>query len=51
MNYFCNPSYGENGQGVYTMTSWGDADIFITDDRWFRSEDKWPDSIAGKTQC
>src|SRR5258706_2953524 len=48
MNYFCNPSYGENGQGIYTMTSSGDADIFITDDRWFRSEDKWPDSIAGK---
>jgi len=48
INYFCNPSYGENGQGIYTMTSWGDADIFITDDRWFRSEDKWPDSIAGK---
>jgi alkaline phosphatase D len=48
MNYFCNPSYGENGQGIYTMTSWGDADIFITDDRWFRSEDKWPDSVDGK---
>jgi alkaline phosphatase D len=48
MKYFCNPSYGENGQGIYTMTSWGDADIFITDDRWFRSEDKWPDSVNGK---
>jgi alkaline phosphatase D len=48
MKYFCNPSYGENGQGIYTMTSWGDADIFITDDRWFRSEDKMKDSIDGK---
>jgi alkaline phosphatase D len=48
MNYFCNPSYGENGQGIYTMTSWGDADIFITDDRWFRSEDKMADSVDGK---
>lgn len=48
MNYFCNPSYGEHGEGIYTMTSYGDVDIFITDDRWFRSEDKWPDSINGK---
>lgn len=48
MKYFCNPSYGENGQGIYTMTSWGDADIFITDDRWFRSEDRMMDSVDGK---
>jgi alkaline phosphatase D len=47
-SYFCNPSYGENGQGVYTMTSWGDADIFITDDRWWRSADRTKDSINGK---
>ena len=37
--YFCNPSAGENGQGIYTMTSWGDADIFITDNRWWRTKD------------
>jgi alkaline phosphatase D len=48
MKYFCNPSYGENGQGIYTMTSWGDADIFVTDDRWFRSADWMKDSIDGK---
>jgi alkaline phosphatase D len=48
MNYFCNPSYGENGQGIYTMQSWGDVDIFMTDDRWFRSEDKMIDSVNGK---
>ena len=48
MKYFSNPSYGENGQGIYTMTSWGDADIFITDDRWFRSADHMKDSINGK---
>jgi len=48
MKYFCNPSYGENGQGIYTMTSWGDADIFITDDRWFRSADHMKDSVNGK---
>lgn len=47
-SYFCNPSAGENGQGIYTMTSWGDADIFLTDNRWWRSADKTKDSIDGK---
>ncbi len=46
--YFCNPSSGENGQGTYTMTSYGDADIFMTDDRWWRSPDRMKDSIGGK---
>jgi alkaline phosphatase D len=47
-SYFCNPSSGENGQGIYTMTSWGDADIFLTDDRWWRSSDRTRDSVNGK---
>jgi alkaline phosphatase D len=47
-SYFCNPSSGENGQGTYTMTSWGDADIFMTDDRWWRSADRLHDSVNGK---
>lgn len=46
--YFCNPSAGENGQGIYTMTSYGDVDVFITDDRWWRSADKTKDSVDGK---
>lgn len=46
--YWCNPSYGENGQGTYTMLSWGDADIFLTDDRWWRSADRMKDSVDGK---
>jgi alkaline phosphatase D len=45
--YWCNPSYGENGQGTYTMTSWGDADLFLTDDRWWRSDDHIKDSMDG----
>jgi alkaline phosphatase D len=45
--YFCNPSSGENGQGIYTMTTWGDADIFMTDDRWWRSADRIKDSADG----
>ncbi len=48
MDYFCNPSYGENGQGIYSMFSWGDADFFLTDGRWFRSEDRVKDSVNGK---
>jgi alkaline phosphatase D len=47
-NYWCNPSYGENDQGIYTMYSWADTDIFLTDDRWWRSADRMKDSIDGK---
>jgi alkaline phosphatase D len=45
--YWCNPSYGENGQGTYSMISWGDADVFLTDDRWWRSDDRTKDSLYG----
>ncbi|MGQ0738599.1 MAG: alkaline phosphatase D family protein [Bacteroidota bacterium] len=45
--YWCNPSYGENGQGTYSMISWGDADFFLTDDRWWRSAERMKDSING----
>lgn len=48
MNYWCNPSYGENGQGTYSQLSWGDADIFLTDNRWWRSADRMKDSVNGK---
>lgn len=47
-SYFCNPSAGENNQGIYTMTSWGDADIFMTDGRWWRSAEEMKDSVDGK---
>jgi alkaline phosphatase D len=46
--YFSNPSYGENGQGIYSMVSWGDADLFLTDGRWWRSADNMKDSVDGK---
>lgn len=48
MNYSCNPSYGEKEEGIYTKISYSDVDIFLTDDRYFRSEDDMPDSIDGK---
>jgi len=46
--YWANPSYGFNDQGIYTKVTWNDVDIFLLDDRWFRSNDSFPDSIDGK---
>jgi alkaline phosphatase D len=48
MSYWANPSYGENGQGIYTKISHGDVDIFMLDDRTWRSADNWDDSVSGK---
>ncbi len=48
MNYSCNPGYGQKGEGIYSLISYGDVDIFLTDDRYFRSEDEMPDSLDGK---
>lgn len=47
-NYWCNATYGENEQGIYTIYSWSDAEIFLTDDRWWRSADNMKDSVDGK---
>lgn len=48
MNYSLNPSYGEEGKGIYTQVAYSDVDIFLTDDRYFRSEDRMPDSVGGQ---
>ena len=48
MNYSLNPGYGEEGKGIYSVFSYSDIDIFLTDDRFFRSEDEIPDSINGQ---
>ena len=45
--FWSNPSYGENDQGVYSKFTWNDVDVFLLDDRWFRSNDDMPDSING----
>ncbi len=47
-NYSLNPGYGQEGKGIYTKVSYSDVDIFLTDDRYFRSEVELPDSINGK---
>lgn len=48
MNYSCNPSYGQHNEGIYSVISYSDVDIFLTDDRWWRSEAALKDSIDGK---
>ncbi len=48
MNYWNNPSYGEDGQGIYSLFSYSDLDVFMMDDRWWRSDDNMADSVNGK---
>lgn len=45
--YWANPSSGYKGEGIYTHFSYGDADFFLTDDRWWRAAEL-RDSIDGK---
>ena len=47
-SYWANPSYGEDGQGIYTKISYGDVDLFLLDDRTFRSADFMDAMIDGK---
>jgi len=47
-NYSLNPTYGEEGKGIYTQFSYSDVDFFLTDDRFFRSHPDFKDSIDGK---
>jgi alkaline phosphatase D len=46
--FWANPSYGENGMGIYTKMSYGDVDFFMLDDRTWRSSDRMQDSLDGK---
>jgi alkaline phosphatase D len=48
MKYWCNPFYGEDHQGIYSQISYSDVDLFLTDDRYWRSADEFPDSVNGK---
>ena len=48
INNWCNPSFGENGKGIYSKFSYNDVDFFLLDDRWFRSNDETPDSLESK---
>ena len=48
MKYWCNPFYGEGQKGIYTQLSYSDVDLFLTDDRWWRSADELEDSLNEK---
>ena len=48
MKYWCNPFYGEDQKGIYSQIAYSDVDLFLTDDRYFRSADDMEDSINGK---
>lgn len=48
MNYWANPSAGQDGEGIYTKFSYADADFFLCDGRWWRSADTMKDSLNGK---
>lgn len=48
MNYWANPSYGQQGEGIYTRVSYGDCDFFLMDDRYFRSNDDMSPHAYGK---
>ncbi len=50
-NYSLNPSYGEEEKGIYTKVNYSDVDLFLTDDRYFRSEDNFPDSVNGQASA
>ncbi|MER3499609.1 MAG: phosphodiesterase [Chitinophagaceae bacterium] len=48
MKFWANPSYGENSEGIYSKFTWNDIDVFMLDDRWFRSNDRMKDSLSGQ---
>ncbi|TAE11387.1 MAG: alkaline phosphatase family protein [Bacteroidetes bacterium] len=45
--YWSNPSYGFENQGIYSKFTWNDVDVFLLDDRYFRSNDDMEDSVNG----
>ena len=47
-SFWGNPSYGENGEGVYAKLSYGDVDFFLPAGRTFRSADFMDAMVNGK---
>jgi alkaline phosphatase D len=45
--YWANPSYGlPDVPGVFGRARWGDVDLFLLDDRWYRSANRMNDEPA-----
>lgn len=41
--FWANPSYGVGGDGVFGHFTWGDADFFLLDNRFFRAPNATPE--------
>lgn len=46
--YWPNPTFGENGRGIYTKYSYSDVDFFLLDGRYWSSAGELPDSVNGQ---
>lgn len=46
--FWLNPTYGANNEGIYTKYTYNDVDFFMLDDRWWRDYDRLPDSVNGQ---
>lgn len=46
--YWPNPSFGEEGKGIYTRYSFSDVDFFLLDGRYWSSAGELPDSVNGQ---
>ena len=46
--YWANATYGRRNEGIYSMFTYNDADFFLLDNRWFRSNDRMKDSTGGE---
>lgn len=49
-NYWANPSYGEDGKGIYTAFNYSDVDFFLCDSRWWRTMEPSQDSLVALKQ-
>ncbi|HEU4609236.1 MAG TPA: alkaline phosphatase D family protein [Chitinophagaceae bacterium] len=47
-HYWANPSYGQDGRGIFTKFSYSDCDFFLMDDRSFRDADDMEPYVYGK---
>lgn len=46
-SYWNNPFFGQKEEGIYTKISYGDVDLFLLDDRSFRSADDLESEVNG----
>ncbi|MCD6063362.1 MAG: alkaline phosphatase family protein [Flavipsychrobacter sp.] len=48
IDYWANPSYGNDDKGIYTSFTYGDVKFYLLDDRWWRSSDREAAMVKGK---